>query len=111
MKAGMMLRFGLFAVACVMVFAGAAAFYEAAAQETPTKSDEPKAAKKPKPKGDTAKSADADGKPKKGQYATEAEAKARCKGTVVWIDKDKFQHYEGSREWGRKPGVFACEQG
>ena len=57
------------------------------------------------------KSADADTKLKKGQYATEAEAKARCKGTVIWIDKDKFNHYEGSREWGKKPGAFACEQG
>jgi hypothetical protein len=105
MNAGMMLRSGLFSLACVMVFASSAAFSELAAQETPAKSGEKKAEKKP------AKSADAEAKPKKGQYATEAEAKARCKGTVVWIDKDKFNHYEGSREWGRKPGVFACEQG
>ncbi len=111
MNAGMMLRSGLLAVACVMVFASSAAFSGLAAQEAPPKSEEKKVDKKPKPKGEPAKSADADTKLKKGQYATEAEAKARCKGTVIWIDKDKFNHYEGSREWGKKPGAFACEQG
>jgi hypothetical protein len=110
MNARILLRSGLVAVACVMVFASSAAFAEPA-QEPAAKSSEKKADKKPQPKSEPAKSADAEVKPKKGQYATEAEAKARCKGTVIWIDKDKFNHYEGSREWGRKPGVFACEQG
>jgi hypothetical protein len=50
-------------------------------------------------------------KPKRGQYGSEAEAKAHCKGDVVWVDKDKFNHYAGSREYGVKPGAFACENG
>jgi hypothetical protein len=53
----------------------------------------------------------ADTKPKPGQYATESEAKAHCRGTVVWVDNDHFNHYAGSREYGRKPGAFACESG
>jgi hypothetical protein len=44
-------------------------------------------------------------------WATEAEAKAHCRGTVIWVDKDHFNHYAGSREYGRKPGTFACEAG
>src|SRR5262245_17684519 len=36
-------------------------------------------------------------------WATEAEAKAHCRGTVIWVDKDHFNHYAGSREYGRKP--------
>lgn len=47
---------------------------------------------------------------KAGQYATEAAARAHCGGrTVVWVDNDNFHHYAGSREYGRKPGAFACE--
>jgi hypothetical protein len=49
-----------------------------------------------------------DGPPKPGEYATEAEARAHCNGTVVWIDPDHFNHYKGSREYGRKPGAFGC---
>jgi hypothetical protein len=44
-------------------------------------------------------------------WATEGEARAHCRGTVIWVDKDHFNHYAGSREYGRKPGNFACEQG
>ena len=44
-------------------------------------------------------------------YATESEAKAHCRGGVVWVDKDHFNHYAGSREYGKKPGAFACENG
>jgi hypothetical protein len=44
-------------------------------------------------------------------YATESEAQAHCHGTIVWIDKDHFNHYRGSREYGKKPGNFACEKG
>ncbi len=44
-------------------------------------------------------------------YATEAEARAHCRGTVVWVDNDHFNHYPGSREYGRKPGAFGCERG
>jgi hypothetical protein len=43
-------------------------------------------------------------------YASEAEARAHCKGEVVWVDKDHFYHYPGSREYGRKPGAFTCEK-
>jgi hypothetical protein len=43
-------------------------------------------------------------------YASESEARARCKGEVVWVDKDHFYHYAGSREYGRKPGAFTCER-
>jgi len=42
-------------------------------------------------------------------WATESEARAHCRGTIVWVDKDHFNHYAGSREYGRKPGAFACE--
>jgi hypothetical protein len=42
-------------------------------------------------------------------WATESEARAHCRGTVIWVDKDHFNHYAGSREYGRKPGNFACE--
>jgi hypothetical protein len=44
-------------------------------------------------------------------WATESEARAHCHGTVIWVDKDHFNHYAGSREYGRKPGSFACEKG
>jgi hypothetical protein len=49
-------------------------------------------------------------RPNPGGYATEAEAQAHCRGTVVWIDSDHFNHYKGSREYGRKPGAFSCEK-
>ena len=62
--------------------------------------------------GDQAdKAANSEAKPKRGQYGSEAEAKAHCKGEVVWVDQDHFNHYAGSREYGRKPGAFACENG
>ncbi len=46
-----------------------------------------------------------------GGYATESEARAHCKGEVVWVDEHHFNHYPGSREYGRKPGAFVCEKG
>jgi hypothetical protein len=42
-------------------------------------------------------------------YASEAEARAHCRGGVVWMDEHHFNHYPGSREYGKKPGAFACE--
>jgi hypothetical protein len=111
MTVGIMLRSSVFAMACV--FASSAAFSEpapdpnaakAAKTEAAPKSGEKPADKKP------AKAADAD-KLKRGQYATEAEAKAHCKGEVVWIDEHNFNHYPGSREYGRKPGGFGCDRG
>jgi hypothetical protein len=65
--------------------------------------------KKAKSGSDTAKASDTDKKPKPGQYASEAEARSHCQGTIVWVDQDHFNHYAGSREYGRKPGAFACE--
>jgi hypothetical protein len=44
-----------------------------------------------------------------GHYESEAQARAHCRGhAVVWADKDNFNHYPGSREYGRKPGAFVC---
>jgi hypothetical protein len=69
-----------------------------------------KTTKKTKPAKQT-KTAAAKSGSKPGQYATEAQAKAACHGaTVVWIASDHFSHYPGSREYGRKPGAYACEQ-
>jgi cytoskeletal protein RodZ len=42
-------------------------------------------------------------------YATEAEARAHCRTAVVWVDGNHFNHYPGSREYGKKPGSFGCE--
>jgi hypothetical protein len=70
-----------------------------------------KTGKKTEPGTQPAKTDSADAKPKAGQYATEGEARSHCRGTVVWIDKDNFNHYAGSREYGRKPGAFGCEKG
>jgi hypothetical protein len=69
-----------------------------------------KTAKKTKP-ATHVKTAAAKSGSKPGQYATEAEAKAHCHGaTIVWVDSDHFNHYAGTREYGRKPGAYACEQ-
>lgn len=59
------------------------------------------------PSDKSAKSAKA--KLKTGQFASEADAKDQCPGPVVWIDSHQLNHYEGSREYGKKPGAFACE--
>jgi hypothetical protein len=75
-------------------------------------------AKTPAPKGtdaqETPKPAPADSKTAKkpaapAGWASEAEARSHCRGTIIWVDKDHFNHYAGSREYGRKPGNFACE--
>ncbi len=44
-------------------------------------------------------------------FGTEGEASAHCHSTVVWVDTNHFNHYAGSREYGRKPGYFTCENG
>ena len=113
-----------FGVACVMVFASSIAFAQTsedantaspAAAQSPAPSDaapkgKAKQSEKKTQEGAT-KAANSEAKPKRGQYGTEAEAKAHCRGEVVWVDKDNFNHYAGSREYGRKPGAFACENG
>ncbi len=124
MNARIMLRSGLFAVACGVVFASSAAFSDPAQDANPAatqkaspapaegaaKSDEKQADKKPQPNGQPAKAASPDAKPKRAQYATEAEARAHCKSDVVWVDIHNFNHFPGSREYGRKPGAFGCEK-
>jgi hypothetical protein len=66
------------------------------------------------PAGATAKAGEKAAKPKPAApsgYATESEARAHCHGDVVWVDEHHFNHYPGSREYGKKPGAFACEKG
>lgn len=48
-----------------------------------------------------------------GQFATEAQAKARCPGgTVVWVNLDsKIYHFAGTRNYGTtKSGAYMCER-
>jgi len=126
MNQGTILRSRIFGVACVMVFASSMALAQTA-QDANTASSSPAASSAPSdaaPKGkgkqsekktqdgnQPAKAANSEGKPKRGQYGSEAEAKAHCRGEIVWVDKDNFNHYAGSREYGRKPGAFVCENG
>jgi hypothetical protein len=47
-----------------------------------------------------------------GQFASEAEAKARCPSdTVVWVNtKSRIYHYAGTRSYGTtKQGAYMCE--
>ena len=49
----------------------------------------------------------------KGQYASEAEAKASCpSGAVVWVNSiSKIYHPSGSRSYGRtRSGAYMCEK-
>jgi hypothetical protein len=123
MTKGAKLLSRIFGVTCVMVFASSLALAQAS-QDTNAASSEQSAPSDvaPKAKGKRSekkqqsgnqpdKAASSEAKPKRGQYGSEAEAKAHCKGEVVWVDKDHFNHYAGSREYGRKPGAFACENG
>ena len=46
------------------------------------------------------------------QYATEAQAKARCGwGTVVWVNlKSRIYHFTGHKDYGHtKSGAYMCE--
>jgi hypothetical protein len=89
----------------------AASSEKAAPADTAPKAKEKQSDKKQHAGNQPDKAANSEGKPKRGQYGSEAEARAHCKGEVVWVDKDNFNHYAGSREYGRKPGAFACENG
>jgi hypothetical protein len=87
----------------------------AAAQTAPDTSSPPAGGSAQKPAGKD-KAAEKTGKTgaaakaaSPAGWTTEAEAKAHCRGTIIWVDKDHFNHYAGSREYGRKPGSFACE--
>ena len=46
-----------------------------------------------------------------GEFATEAEAKARCPTSVVWVNsKSHIYHYPGTRSYGTtKQGAYMCE--
>jgi hypothetical protein len=47
-----------------------------------------------------------------GQFATEAQAKARCpQDTVVWVNLDsKIYHFAGYKDYGNtKTGAYMCE--
>ena len=47
-----------------------------------------------------------------GQFATEAQAKARCpRDTVVWVNLDsKIYHFAGHKDYGNtKTGAYMCE--
>lgn len=79
----------------------------AAAKNTSSSDATGKPAKKVKPASASA----GEKKPKAGQFTSEAEARAHCRGTIVWVDQDHFNHYAGSREYGKKPGAFTCENG
>ena len=51
--------------------------------------------------------------PSKGQFATEAEAKASCPtDTVVWVNlRSKIYHVNGSKSYGAtKSGAYMCER-
>ena len=120
MNASILPRLRLFGAVSVLVFAASAALAqtEPEAQPAAPASNAAEgggsggAAKAgDKPKSDGKKTATPAKRSGQSGYASEAEARARCKGGVVWIDKDRFNHYPGSREYGKKPGAFACEQG
>jgi hypothetical protein len=51
--------------------------------------------------------------PPKGQYTTEADAKASCPtDTVVWANtRSKVYHISGSKDYGKtKKGAYMCEK-
>ena len=48
-----------------------------------------------------------------GQFATEAQARARCRGdTVVWVNtRSKVYHFSGNKNYGTtEHGAYMCEQ-
>ncbi len=108
----------VFGAVSILVFTA----FGAMAEDAPDYAQAGKAATSNAAAGDTGKTGDkshstgkvhktssGDNKPGPGHYATEAEARAHCHGTIVWVDKDHFNHYAGSREYGRQPGSFTCE--
>jgi hypothetical protein len=83
----------------------------AAAETTPKKKGHKSRKHEAPSEEDSLAKTETKSKQKQKKYATEAEAKARCHGAVVWVDGHNFNHYEGTREYGKKPGAFACENG
>jgi hypothetical protein len=114
MKASLIFCARFFVAIAAVAFA--AGFVQAQSADSPNRPaaassapDGAKPPKKAKPDTQTAKESSGEMKLKRGQYATEAEAQSHCRGTVVWVDQNNFNHYHGSREWAKKPGAYACE--
>ncbi|MGO9483484.1 MAG: hypothetical protein ACLPX9_02705 [Rhodomicrobium sp.] len=108
MNASILPRLRLFGIASILVLAASAAMAQTD-EKTPAAAKPESAAKAgEKPEAGSKKPAKPVGT---GGYATESEARAHCKGEVVWVDEHHFNHYPGSREYGRKPGAFVCEKG
>jgi hypothetical protein len=109
MKVSILACLKLLGFSCVLAFAMPAAF--AQTEGSNPSAGKPQAAAKAGDKPGTG----SEKKPAKpagpAGYATEGEARAHCRGEVVWVDKDHFNHYSGSREYGRKPGAYTCEKG
>ncbi len=111
MNASTLPRLRLLGAASILLVAAASAAMAQTGPESPPAGAAPAggAAKAGEQAGAGAKKA---GKPAAPSgYATESEARAHCHGSVVWVDSDHFNHYPGSREYGRRPGAFACEKG
>jgi hypothetical protein len=129
MNASIFPRLRLLGAVSILVFAAPAAMAQNASDSSapssstaakPGSASDAKPAKKTTQTGDKAgatKTSDnsADSKKEKAPakapsgYATEAEARSHCRTAVVWVDSNHFNHYPGSREYGRKPGSFGCE--
>ena len=122
MNASVLPRLRLLGAVSILAFAVTAAMAQsgpeagpaapAAAKGTESPAAAGKAEAQKKGSGKTGEKAGTRAKPARPSgYATEAEARAHCRGSVVWVDQDHFNHYPGSREYGRKPGAFQCEKG
>ncbi len=128
MNASILPRLRLFGAASILLLASTGAMAQTGPEAKPAEAAKegtaPSAAKpaekaKPAAKSESAAKADPDSKKtstaKKpaapSGFASEAEAKSHCHGTIVWVDSDHFNHYAGSREYGKKPGAFQCEKG
>jgi len=113
MNASILPRLRLLGVASILIMAVSAAVAQMGPESQPAgAAPTGDAAKSREKAGSESKKASTPAKPAAPSgYATEAEARAHCHGSVVWVDSDHFNHYPGSREYGKKPGAFACEKG
>ena len=113
MNASTLPRLRLLGAASILVMAASAAMAQTGPESQPAGAAPAGGAAKAGEKAESgSKKASKPAKPDAPTgYATESEARAHCHGSVVWIDSDHFNHYPGSREYGRKPGAFACEKG
>jgi hypothetical protein len=130
MNASIFPRLRLLGAVSILVFAAPAAIAQNASDSSapsssatakPGSASDAKPAKKSTQTGDkagttkTSDNSDSDSKKEKAPakapsgYATEAEARSHCRTAVVWVDSNHFNHYPGSREYGKKPGSFGCE--